>query len=977
MPAFNYCVKKDECIGNSGYKCYNYTVRDRLFYDTKLFGRASMIMMSERAVKDRKTNYWADRILAQLEYASKLSLVNGEAYDTLIKNVSAFLQKRIAQDGTVTRESALEAEKLLGEISAEAKKYSVICAAHAHIDMNWMWRWDETVSITLDTFRTMLELMKEYPDFKFSQSQASVYKIVEEYDPEMLEEIKARVKEGRWEVTASTWVETDKNMPNGESLARHILYTKRYLSGLLGINPESLKIDFEPDTFGHSRNVPEILSEGGVRYYYHCRGYDGYHIYRWKAPSQASVIAYREPIWYNAEIDSSFALFVPEFCSKHGIDSMLKVYGVGDHGGGPTRRDINRLIDMSTWTVFPRIRFGTFSEYFSRLEDIKEKLPVVEKELNFVFDGCYTTQTRIKKGNKMGERMLNEAEAFCSMSSLNTGAAYPSDDFEQAWRNVLFNHFHDIIPGSGVIDTREYAMGLYQNTFAAATSRKMQAFSRISGNIDFSGLVSAQEDIRESTSEGAGVGFGIGNFKISQSSRGAGKTRVFCFFNSASHAREEVAEVVVWDWNGDIDRIVFKDEKGVKVKHQTMDQGFDSYWGHSYLKVLVMVKVPACGYSTYVMTEAEDSAINMRFPDDPRVQKADEFVLENSLMKVTFDSVSISVISLVDKTTGENLVDTGKPACIFRLIREDAGKGMTAWIVGRYMDIESLHRNVKIKDIKLESTNLRKLLTYELEFGTSKLTASVILDEDSPLLRFNVHCDWREVGVQDKYVPQLGFYLPLAYSCPSYKYDIPFGTIEREGMDIDVPANNWACGSRNGSGKAVMLVSGSKYGFRCNNDSMSITLIRSSYDPDPCPEFGIHDIDFAIAMVDNTKINRELIKLAYDYNHLFNVFSARLHKGGTLRPSGSFMSVEGGSIAVSCVKMSEENPRSNMLIRVYETDGCSTKAVLKFFKKLKKAYLVDLNEMEIEAESLHMAVSGDRAAFDVQPFCVASLVVEF
>jgi alpha-mannosidase len=227
-----------------------------------------------------------------------------------------------------------------------------------------MWGWDETVSITLETFRTMLDLMKEYPDYTFSQSQASVYRVVEDHDPAMLDEIRARVKEGRWEVTASTWTETDKNIPSGESQARHILYTKAYLSKLLNIDPDSLDIDFEPDTFGHNANVPEILNKGKVKYYYHCRGYEGHNLYRWTAPSGASILAYREPIWYNAHIEPSMAYYVPEFCNKNGLDTMLKVYGVGDHGGGPTRRDIERIIDMNSWPVFPTIKFGTFKEYF-------------------------------------------------------------------------------------------------------------------------------------------------------------------------------------------------------------------------------------------------------------------------------------------------------------------------------------------------------------------------------------------------------------------------------------------------------------------------------------------------------------------------------------------------------------------------------------------------------------------------------------
>jgi alpha-mannosidase len=131
--------------------------------------------------------------------------------------------------------------------------------------MNWMWSWQETVAATLATFRTMLTLMEEYPGFTFSQSQASVYHLVEKYDPEMMEEIKKRIKEGRWEVTASAWVETDKNMPCTESLLRHIRYTRDYLETTWGVDPASLNIDFSPDTFGHSAHIPEIDGYGGVQ----------------------------------------------------------------------------------------------------------------------------------------------------------------------------------------------------------------------------------------------------------------------------------------------------------------------------------------------------------------------------------------------------------------------------------------------------------------------------------------------------------------------------------------------------------------------------------------------------------------------------------------------------------------------------------------------------------------------------------------
>ncbi|MDO8685283.1 MAG: hypothetical protein Q7J78_01275, partial [Clostridiales bacterium] len=202
--------------------------------------------LEELKVKTR--GYWADRVLSQLGYAVKLSKVNGGKFDGLIGNAVKFLAGCYVEEGTVTKDAASKTEEMIQELTAAAKSFKMICTAHAHIDMNWMWGFAETVAITLDTFRTMLNLMKEYPEYRFSQSQASVYKIVEEYDPVMLEEIKARVREGRWEVTASTWVETDKNMPNGESLSRHILYTRKYLAKLLDLDPDTLNIDFEPDT---------------------------------------------------------------------------------------------------------------------------------------------------------------------------------------------------------------------------------------------------------------------------------------------------------------------------------------------------------------------------------------------------------------------------------------------------------------------------------------------------------------------------------------------------------------------------------------------------------------------------------------------------------------------------------------------------------------------------------------------------------
>ena len=211
-------------------------------------------------------NHWTRRFAAEMTYMSTLSTTKGGIFDKRIEEALDFILAKQAEKDAIGKSDVVAAEEMLKDLSAEAKKIKVICAAHAHIDMNWMWGYQETAAVTVDTFRTMLDLMKEYPDFHFSQSQASTYKIIEDNAPEMLEEIKKRVHEGRWELSASTWVETDKNMPNGESLSRHILYTKRYLAKLFDIDPDTLRLDFEPDTFGHNIGIPEICQNGGVDY---------------------------------------------------------------------------------------------------------------------------------------------------------------------------------------------------------------------------------------------------------------------------------------------------------------------------------------------------------------------------------------------------------------------------------------------------------------------------------------------------------------------------------------------------------------------------------------------------------------------------------------------------------------------------------------------------------------------------------------
>lgn len=886
--------------------------------------------------------YWFSRIVAELVYLKNLSDTKGNAFDEDIEKVCDLISQKLSENGAITKTDVLEAENSLMKYSEVSKEIEVLCVSHAHIDMNWMWGYQETAGVTIDTFRTILNLMKEYPEFTYSQSQASTYKIVEDTCPEMLEEIKQRVHEGRWELSASTWVEADKNMPSGESLTRHILYTKKYLSKLFDIDPDSLRLDFEPDTFGHNINVPEICQNGGVDYYYHCRGKEGDEmLFRWRSPSGKELLTVTEMHWYNWDINAFFATDSPAWADKYKFNTILRVYGVGDHGGGPTRRDIERIIDMNTWPLMPRYTFSTYKEFFSRLETIRDTLPVIDKELNCVFTGCYTTQTRIKLSNRLGEERAYESEFLCTAANKLAGLAKKNDTFEIGWRNILFNHFHDILPGSGTIETREYAMGKFQETMSYFNINANSAMYAIASNIDTSFI--PFEENKESRAEGAGVGYGnlpLYGYKMPQTDRGTGRVRAIHLFNSTMYEREEMVEVTIWDYNGDWENVVITDIDGNEVPFQIVEDG-KWYWGHSFKRLLVSAKLPAFGYNTYVL---KDTGCKKALKCEERLGPlTDEFgeyeyVLENNKIKAVFAPMTMLCTELTNKATGVSVFSKDNPSCAIRFIKETLRHGMSAWRISPYISIENLNESGKAKVIDYQKGALRSFLTYEMTFELSKVTVTVELKENSELLEFTIDADWHEIGTRETFVPQLNFFVPVSYDAKAYGYNIPYGEIEREDLAYDVPANSYM--TVKGGDKNVMIVTDSKYGFRGNDNSGAVTLIRSSCDPDRYPELGFHKIKIGVGAVEKDAVR----KTAECFVHPV-CFTAGRKQKGNLPLKKSLFNID-GDVMTSAVKIAEDS--LDVIVRVADVSGKDQTVNINGYEGVTKAYIVDANEKVIE-----------------------------
>ena len=917
------------------------------------------------------------RLISQLEFAIRLNEEHQGAFDNCIRTTLDCLNAAMAEEGVLTRSVCQEAEELLLPCRDAAKEYKLILAGHAHIDMDWMWSYHETVALTLSTFRTVLNLMNQYPEFCFSQSQASVYKMVEEYDPDMMAEIQARIQEGRWEITASAWVETDKNMPSTESLLRHIQYTRSYLTETWGINPDDLEVDFSPDTFGHSAFIPEIDAFGGVKYMYHCRALDGEpSLYRWKAPSGREILVYREQYWYNSGIVPKIGLGLIDISKTcGGFKTGLIVYGVGDHGGGPTRRDIENAIEMQSWPIWPQVKFGTLREFYHEAESVRDKLPLIDRELNFVFAGCYTTQTRIKKANRKAEAILGDTEKWLAFS----GRKLRKDKHEQAWQNVLYTHFHDILTGSCVQDSRENAMGQFSKAFAYAHSQFRQSVEAIAASIDTSSIA-LDSDIALTQSEGAGgaynmgpnlciqrpdgLGFNIGfNNGVPNPERGCGKTRIFHIFNPVTDSRRCVTEITVWDWVGDMRRIRFTDTQGNVLRHQLVDQSLQWYWDHRYIRILVEAEVPAMGYTTVIMTEAEATDYPVyRQPEMRSEYPFDNMVLENEFIRAEFHRSTGCLISLTNKETGEEFIAPGKSAGLNVVTMER--RTNNAWKIGRYLKTEQLTQPVSI--IEQTQGDLQNGFTAEYHWGMSKMKVTPMLNANEKALRFCIEAEWNEVTGADT-APLLTFGVPQSFETDKYLCDVPGGAIYRKPQHMDMPCLQF-CAAIKGNDSALALIPDSKYGYRADGENLAVSLINTSNNPDPFPDRGLHTVNIAIA------IGRDDAKALEDtataLNHPTYFMSNNSHPG-TLPLEHSWLDFQAASTVLTAIVPEESGATT---IRFCEYAGQDGPVTLRFHKAPSAVTSVDLNGREVASD---VTLAGNTVTVTAKANALGQITVRF
>lgn len=809
-------------------------------------------------LKNTPKTEFTTRIFTEIDYALQVNKAHDSMFSDTIDKVIAFL----ADAKHITKAEVTHAEDMMSEIGKLAKTQECLCIAHAHIDVNWMWGFDETVAITLSTFDTMLKLLDEYPDFTFSQSTGFVFKIVERYRPEMLERIKKYVKEGRFEITGATFVEADKNSPSASSLLRHTEYTKKYLSRTFDIPEEEFVIDFEPDTFGHTLYEPEILATNGIKYLYHCRGNNLPPIYRWFAPSGKSILVYREPFWYNGAVEYGDFEFVPDFCTRYGVNKTLRVYGVGDHGGGITMRDVERIREIATYPIMANIRFGTYREFFDHLATIPN-IPEVRGEQNDIFTGCYSSISELKIGNSEAEKALYEQELFCAP---DTKRDYDNSD---AVERILVNHFHDIITGSGIDATKAYALSRLQEAKAELGAYKDEALRHLEKRLNTLPLYKKLPDKRDEISLGAGVGFGVKDVNFTNYIS-YGKERAYIVFNQLNFKRDVTVALPLWDYYGNISALKAFDSEGNPLPFGIKSETPEFYWYHNFHEVKVALTLEAFEYRAIVLREDVNYDIKeIAYP--PLFQRTevlyDDVTLENDLIKAVFDRKTFALKELTEKASGKNLIkkDSG-----FRLLTEDITEQMTAWYVGRIKDEVDI--NVNPRFISSSKSDVAETLTYELKFRSSVMTVTATVNKNEKGVRLHGDVDFREIGSPVDGIPNLRFKLNVG-DFEKTVSDADPGLITRPARDKDVSAFSFT------EANGVTLIAPGKHGFRGNNGELGVCLLRASCDPHPLPEYGKRSFDLGVFVSPEDELEKLRLSSAFRYTPAYIPLSP--HDGDT------------------------------------------------------------------------------------------------
>jgi alpha-mannosidase len=773
---------------------------------------------------------------------------------------------------------------------------------HSHIDPVWLWQWPEGFQEIKATFRSALDRMTQFDDFVYCASSAAFYDWLERNEPEMFAEIAERVAQGRWQVVGGWWVEPDCNVPCGESFARQALIGQRYFADRFGV---TATVGFNPDSFGHHGMLPQILAKSGLSAYVfmrpgpHEQGLPG-RVFWWESDDGARVLACRIPYDYGSwggAIDAHVRRCAAEI--KPPVDDMMCFYGVGDHGGGPTVENLESIHRLQQDHDLPHLVLSHPARFFDAVREAGVDLPVVHSELQHHASGCYSTHSGIKRWNRRAENLLLGAERLCAVASRVTGHR-TGEDLTRAWKDVLFNQFHDLLPGTSIEPAYEDARDELGEASAIAARALQGALQSITWRIDTTWQHGATPDEGATPDDGA--------------------TPIVVWNPHSWATRQPVALEI-----GRIgDEAALVDDADRDVPMQAVQSLATA--GGMRRRVAFVADLPPLGYRVYRVRPKRQNRQN-RQERDPAGVEATDTTLDSQRLSLRIDPDTGHLVSMVDKVAGVEVLRG--PAARAEVLddRSDTwGHGVLRFDapVGEFRA-----RRVRL----VEQGPVKATIRVDSTFGASRLVQDVALYRELPYVDVRVLVDWRE----PQRVLKLRF--PTNLRAPKATYEIPFGHVERAADGEEEPGQRWVdlTGVSRDSGEVygLALLNDAKHSFDVRSDVLSLTVVRSPifahHDPwEPVPDGlysyqdqGIQQFSYRLVPHAGGWEQAGVVRLAAELNQPPTALVESAH-GGPLPACASYLQVDAPNVVMSAFKVAEDG--AALILRCYETDRRATRA---------------------------------------------------
>ena len=842
------------------------------------------------------------------------------------------------------RASAAIAPLLQARNSATTPTIDLI--GHAHIDHAWLWPIWETERKAARTFANMATLAEEFDEFVFMQSQPAQLAIIEREYPEIFERVRAAFERGQWEPNGGMWIEADCNLSGGESLIRQFLVGKAATREMLGYEGDTLWL---PDVFGYAACLPQILAGCEIDYFVTSKinwndttrfPYDTFIWYGIDGTGVATHFITSRIHGYNGRVDPrSLNDAWKNVQHKEVQDRLIKPIGEGDGGGGTMRSDLEHARRLQDLEGAPRTRWSKISDSLEKIFERREELPEWRGELYLeLHRGTYTTQAHTKRHNRKLELGLRDAE-FLSVAARVTGATqapYPAARLLEAWKLLLTNQFHDIIPGSSIGAVYRDSEVSYSAVGAAVNEIVREALSSMG-----SGTPLAHGSLLGDYAR-------AGNDAAEAPAKGFPEELVV--WNTLSWERNELVRfrLPVQEGRGPIGLVAGRESVPTQIG--------TSLDGEAMMHALVTL--PSMGWIR----------LSPRTIDAPNPSAASISMqgrsLETPYYSIEFDE-TMRIVSMMERETGRELVAQG--AAFNRLeLFEDVPVKWDAW------DIDADYENKRLDEVALESSELVSQGPLFLQLrnryrvgSRSSLTQDLFFYAHLRRVDFETQVDWHEDHRMLKASFETGMHTQ------SVRCEVQYGNVLRpnhanrpaDRAQFEFCAHKWISVGDSTAGAA--LLNDCKYGHDSTGGTMRITLLRSPKAPDPDADMGSHRFTYSILPFREGFSVSEVVRPAYELNSPALVADAGAH----LPQSGSLFGLDNPNIILEAVKQSQDE--EGIIVRLYEASGGAGAAVLSTGFEIDRVFATNMLERSERA----LEHDGDRVALHFRAFEIKTLKI--